>query len=80
MTAAEGKREENVSSNDQRCNVPQVKVNAKRPLVALFHCNGLFKATPNPYNAQDSWARVNCVSFWGAEAFLCEEKDVQCFA
>ena len=55
--------------SDAMCSKPQVKVNAKRPLVAFFHCNGLFKATPNPYKAQDEWARVNCVSFGERRSF-----------
>ena len=54
--------------SDAMCSKPQVKVNAKRPLVAFFHCNGLFKATPNPYKAQDEWAKGKLRLFWG-EAF-----------
>ena len=39
------------------------KVIAKSPLVALFHRNGLFKATPNPQTLQISgWASANRVS------------------
>ena len=39
------------------------KVIAKSPLVALFHRNGLFKATPNPQKVADSgWASANRVS------------------
>ena len=57
-------------NHDQRCNVQQAASQSqRRPLVAFFHCNGLFKATPNPYKAQDEWARVNCVSFGERRSF-----------